>query len=135
MLTKTEQIFEANSPYNNPYQGTQPRWLFVCTAGLLRSPTGATLAAGYGINARSCGADTDLALIPLTANLIMWADKIVFVFEDCLDTAVRTFADRPPLLRKLRGATVLEIPDIYDYMNPQLVLEYETQLFQNPAIV
>ena len=131
MQTKTQQIFDANSPYDNPFQGKNPRWLFVCTAGLLRSPTGATMAAHHGINARSCGADQYLALIPLSANLILWADRIIFVYPSCLDEALHTFGDQPKLVAKLKQSTVLDIPDVYDYMNPELVQRYNEQLFND----
>jgi len=42
--TKNAEIFKTTAPYNNYSQGSAPRWLFVCSAGLLRSPTGAALA-------------------------------------------------------------------------------------------
>ena len=42
--TKNAEIFKTTAPYNNHSQGSAPRWLFVCSAGLLRSPTGAALA-------------------------------------------------------------------------------------------
>ena len=68
--TKNAAIFRTNAPYSNPYQGRAPRWLFVCSAGLLRSPTGAAMAIERGINARSCGSNFNYALIPCSANLI-----------------------------------------------------------------
>ena len=51
--TKNDAIFKTSAPYNNPYQTDRPRWLFVCSAGLLRSPTGAAMAIQRGINAVS----------------------------------------------------------------------------------
>jgi len=64
--TKNAEIFNTTAPYNNYNQGSTPRWLFVCSAGLLRSPTGAALAVKKGINARSCGSALDYALIPIS---------------------------------------------------------------------
>ena len=32
-MTMTEMIFNSKSPYDNPYQGTDSRVLFVCSAG------------------------------------------------------------------------------------------------------
>ena len=55
MKTKTEEIFELSAPYNNPYQGTDKKLLFVCSAGLLRSATAANLFAKKGYNTRGCG--------------------------------------------------------------------------------
>jgi predicted protein tyrosine phosphatase len=127
--TKNAEIFKTTAPYNNTYQGTDPRWLFVCTAGLLRSPTGAALAIRKGLNARSCGSDIDYALIPISANLIMWAEKIVFVNEDNYLDALALF-DEHEMLRNLlvMRAIVLDIPDIYNYNNPELIAEFEKQI-------
>jgi predicted protein tyrosine phosphatase len=127
--TKNAAIFKTTAPYSNHYQGSDPRWLFVCSAGLLRSPTGATLAIRKGINARSCGSEVDLALIPISANLVMWAEKIVFVNEiNYLDT-LQLFADHQKLhnLVVVRSL-VLDIPDMYEYNDPELVVEFEKQI-------
>lgn len=91
-MTKTTKIFELTAPYNNQYQGNATRLLFVCSVGMLRSPTAADVATGMGFNARSCGTDS-AALIPLSANLIMWADKIVFMNRDNYEEAMLTFAN------------------------------------------
>lgn len=86
----TQKIFELSTPYNNQYQGNAARLLFVCSVGMLRSPTAADVATGMGFNARSCGSDP-VALIPLSANLIMWADKIVFMNRENYEQALHTF--------------------------------------------
>jgi hypothetical protein len=130
--TKNAAIFETSAPYRNRYQGTAPRWLFVCSAGLLRSPTGATLAAQRGINARSCGSALEHALVPCSANLINWADKIVFVNEENYLEVLGEFADYPHLVTQIKEkAQVLDIPDNFEYMNPELQQAFETQLFNN----
>lgn len=129
--TKNAAIFQTNAPYSNPYQGNAPRWLFVCSAGLLRSPTGATLAAQRGINARSCGSNFNYALVPCSANLINWADKIVFVSGENLWQLEENFLGHKDLLEQLeRKAIVLNIPDNFEYMDPQLQQLFETELFQ-----
>ena len=92
--TKNDAIFKTTAPYSNHYQGSDPRWLFVCSAGLLRSPTGAALAIRKGINARSCGSEVDLALIPISANLVMWAQKIVFVNKENYQESLELFKDK-----------------------------------------
>ena len=128
--TRNDAIFKTTAPYANPYQGHSARWLFVCSAGLLRSPTGATLAAQHGINARSCGSNFNYALIPCSANLIHWADKIVFVNPHNRDELQLEFADIPQLVEELyRKSIVLDIPDNYDYMDPKLVQIFNKQLF------
>jgi predicted protein tyrosine phosphatase len=127
--TKNAEIFLTTAPYNNYHQGSAPRWLFVCSAGLLRSPTGAALAIRKGLNARSCGSAIDYALIPLSANLIMWAEKIVFVSEENYHESLELFKDHQRLhsLLTLRSL-VLDIPDIYNYNESDLVIEFEKQI-------
>lgn len=130
--TMNERIFKLNAPYNNPYQGSQPRWLFVCSAGLLRSPTGAVVAHHYGINARACGATMEYALIPISANLIMWAEKIVFVCPEVHEAALRLFKDYPNLVETIEARKhVLDIPDMFPYMDAELVAWFERELFSD----
>jgi len=129
--TKNAAIFKTNAPYSNPYQGTHPRWLFVCSAGLLRSPTGAALAIEHGINARSCGSNFNYALIPCSANLINWAEKIIFVNEDNLHQLEDNYVGMFDLLKQIEDkAIVLEIEDDHEYMAPELVRMFNTQLFK-----
>ena len=127
--TKNATIFSTTAPYNNPYQGDAPRWLFVCSAGLLRSPTGAALAVKKGLNARSCGSNFNYALIPCSANLIRWANRIVFVNEENLEQLEDNFLGHDYYLSLIdRKKLVLNIPDNYEYMHPELVAEFEKQI-------
>ena len=127
--TKNDAIFKTTAPYSNHYQGSDPRWLFVCSAGLLRSPTGAALAIRKGINARSCGSEVDLALIPISANLVMWAQKIVFVNKENYQESLELFKDKQMLHNLLVvRSLVLDIPDMYEYNDPELVIEFEKQI-------
>jgi len=129
--TKNDAIFRTNAPYSNPYQGDRPRWLFVCSAGLLRSPTGAALAIEHGINARSCGSNFNYALIPCSANLINWAEKIIFVNPDNLHQLEDNYVGMFDLLQQIEDkALVLSIEDDHEYMAPQLVELFNTQLFE-----
>lgn len=115
MKTKTEEILELSCPYANPFQGVASRYLFVCSAGLLRSPTAAAVAIELGYNARSCGSE-EYALIPLSVNLISWAEKIFFVGEYNYLTALDTFKkDYLVSLELKEKAVVWDIRDIYDY--------------------
>ena len=119
--TKNAAIFQLTAPYSNPYQGDYPRVLFVCSAGLLRSATGATVGSQLGLNTRNCGSE-HYALIPLSANLIAWAQKIYFVNEYNLNSAIRTFEDDESITDELLGKMeVLDIEDRFDYMHPELV--------------
>lgn len=126
--TKNAAIFKTNAPFSNPYQGSSPRWLFVCSAGLLRSPTGAAVASKHGINARAAGSNSRYALIPLSANLINWAERIVFVNENNYLEALREFHEHSELLNQIRAKSyIMNIPDVYNYNDPQLVREFESE--------
>jgi predicted protein tyrosine phosphatase len=127
--TKNAEIFNTTAPYSNHYQGSTPRWLFVCSAGLLRSPTGAALAIRKGINARACGSAVDCALIPISANLIMWAEKIVFVNKENYHESLELFADHQRLHNLITmRALVLDIPDMYEYNDHEVIIEFEKQI-------
>jgi len=129
MKTKNEQIFELSAPYDNPFQGEVPRVLFVCSAGILRSATGATVGAQMGLNTRGCGSHIEWALIPISVNLIMWADKIVFVNSENLQRTLVTFQDDECLLLDIEDkAVLLDIPDQYDYMHPVVVKIFQKAL-------
>lgn len=125
----TERILEDNGcPYHNQYQGTHKRLVFVCSAGLLRSPTAAVVAAKLGYNTRSCGS-ADIALIRLSANLVEWADKIIFMNSQNRLEAADTFSHDGYYMEILREKSVLwNIEDDYDYMEAGLVREIEYRL-------
>lgn len=128
--TKNAAIFKTTAPYANPYQGVAPRWLFVCSAGLLRSPTGAATAIKHGINARAVGSNPRYALIPLSANLINWAQKIVFVNDENYQQALKLFEWQGDLHYQLTTkAHVLDIPDVFEYGERELVDAFERALF------
>lgn len=124
MVTKTDAIFKLTTPYANPYQGKDKRLLFVCSAGLLRSATAANLFAKKGYNTRSCGSHP-YALIPFSENLRYWADKIIFVN---LENKV-VVADKFDLSNK--NVQVLNIPDDFEYNNPELIKLLEEQVDVN----
>ena len=127
--TLNDKIFQLNAPYKNPYQGQSPRWLFVCSAGLLRSPTAAAVAIKHGINARACGSNPNYALVPLSVNLIMWAEKIFFVNEQNFDQAVQNFRSAGYDDDIREKAVVWDIPDVYSYGDPELVELITQKLF------
>ena len=126
--TLNHKIFNLTAPYDNPYQGIRHRILFVCSAGLLRSPTGAHVGSTRGYNTRACGSSQKYALIPLTANLIEWAETIVFVNKENYDEAMRVFDDSSFDLSIKAKARILDIPDQYEAFHPTLV-EHFTKWF------
>ena len=109
----------------NPNQGDAVKVLCVCSAGLLRSPTLASVLAQKGYNTRAAGINEDYALVPVDEVLVQWADKIV-----CVEVLVAM-----EFSRKFPGATdkldSLDIPDCFPYMDPKLVEEIESQIVEN----
>lgn len=104
--------------YSNSYQGDYKRVLTVCSANMLRSPTIAHVlsAEPYNYNTRSAGI-AGFALIPVTEELLMWADEIV-----CADSEHTTVINK--MLQKLdidKPLLNLRIPDNYEYRNPKLI--------------
>lgn len=125
MQTKTEEIFKSNEcPYKNIYQGYQTRLLFVCTAGLLRSPTCATIGSQLGFNTRSAGSEDQYALIPVTWNLIQWANFIIFIEQKNYDEVLEKFSENEIAVGTIKEkAMVWSIPDNYEYMEKMLVFK------------
>lgn len=107
---------------NNPYQGKDRRILFVCSMGILRSATGARLYAPK-YNTRSCGTWGD-ALIPLTPQLIAWAQEIVFVNDHNYQMAVFEYGEN---VFKETPTKVLDIPDAFEHMHPELIKAFKEQ--------
>ncbi|NDB59080.1 hypothetical protein EB001_11575 [bacterium] len=115
--------------------GTEPsqlnyhRALFVCSMGLHRSATGATVGSLMGMNTRACGIK-DEALIPLSTNLVLWADTIYFMKERIYYKALRKWWDTSIEKDVRKKAVVWDIEDDYDYMEPELVEIVEKLLTQ-----
>ena len=104
--------------YSNSYQGDYKRVLTVCSANMLRSPTMAHVlsAEPYNFNTRSVGI-AGFALIPVTEDLLLWADEIV-----CADTEHAIYIRGKLMKYQLDKPIVnLNIPDIYEYRNPELI--------------
>lgn len=121
-MNYTEAIFNSKSPYNNDYQGNDKRVLFVCSAGILRSATAARIYARKH-NTRAAGSHF-YALIPVTHELLLWADEIVFVNEENYKTVCQKF-DLDSFERlKIK---VLNIEDQFEHMDPELIRQFEEQ--------
>ena len=100
------------------------RALFVCTQNRLRSPTAEQVFWQWpGVECASAGVHSS-ADVPLSAELIEWAD-IIFVMEK---------AHRNKMSSKFRASlrgkrvVVLGIPDEYEYMEPGLVRLLEAKV-------
>lgn len=98
-------------------QGNAKRVLCVCKAGALRSATAAHIlsAPPYEYNTR-CAGTREYALIPVDAVLASWAQEIVCMERSNYEALVRLFKHEitAPLI-------TLDIPDDYNYRQPELV--------------
>lgn len=104
---------------------TEPkRLLFVCSQNRLRSPTAEhVFATRPGVETLSAGLNTG-ADVPLSDELLRWADLVLVMEKRHREKLSREF--RPAL-----GATrviCLDIPDIYEYMDPELVALLEKRV-------
>jgi predicted protein tyrosine phosphatase len=85
---------------------------------MLRSPTIAHILSAdpYNFNTRSAGT-AEYALIPVTEDLLMWADEVV-----CADTEHALWV-RDKMMEWMLDKPIidLQIPDIYEYRNPELI--------------
>jgi len=118
MKTFTDIMFEATAPYDNPFQGKDKRVLFVCSAGILRSATAARIYAKK-YNTR-CAGSAPYALVPLSANLLAWAQEVVFVNKENYEDACKDW-------EFTQDVTILDIPDQYPHMHPELIKAFEEQ--------
>jgi predicted protein tyrosine phosphatase len=93
------------------------RFLFVCSQNRLRSPTAEQIFADWpGLAVASAGTNSD-AKVPLTDELVEWADTI-FVMERAHRNKVSSKFRRALGPRRI---VCLEIPDEYEFMDPALV--------------
>lgn len=104
--------------HSNRFQGQYKKVLTVCSAGILRSATAAHVLCQdpWNYNTRNVGT-APYALIPVSEDLLLWADEIVCMEHDhysYIKTKMQEwYIDKPVI--------VLGIEDIYEYRNPELV--------------
>lgn len=92
--------------------------LFICSENRLRSPTAETVFSNYpGVNAIGAGTNAD-AETPVSGDLIEWADVIFVMEKGHRDKVSKKFKD----LLKEKRLLCLDIPDNYEYMQPELVM-------------
>lgn len=108
----------------NRHQGDAVKALFVCSAGILRSPTAALhFAKTKGWNTRAVGDREEFALIPLSEALLHWADVIfVMTADQRLHIKLhfeQSFADK---------IFVLNIEDDFGFMDPDLVKSLDASM-------
>jgi predicted protein tyrosine phosphatase len=101
--------------------------LFICTQNSLRSPTAEKVFSGRaGLEVLSAGTAPN-AEMPVSADLIEWADVIVAMENYHRNKLNGRFGS---LLRDKRIA-VLGIPDNYEFMEPALVQLLEDRVPQH----
>jgi predicted protein tyrosine phosphatase len=129
MKSFSEQIRECREGVvDNPYQGQDKKVLFVCSMGILRSATGARLYA-HKYNTRAAGTWSD-ALIPLSPVLMAWANEIVFVNKHNYEMVRDEYDNdggQPGDFDKAFTFKVLNIPDSYPHMHPDLIKAFKDQ--------
>lgn len=95
--------------------------LFICSRNQWRSPTGEKVWKNYnGINSRSAGT-SPRARRTVTAKDIQWAD-IIFAMEQKHKNRIKADFSR---LLSYKDIYVLDIPDDYGFMDPELVRIFE----------
>ena len=90
--------------------------LFVCSENRLRSPTAEAVFSEYeGVQAIGAGTNND-AETPVSGDLIEWADVVLVMEKSHRNKISKKFKEQ----LKGKKRAVLEIPDVYDYMDPEL---------------
>jgi len=96
---------------------TPRRVLFLCSRNRLRSPTAEQVFSPWpGLEVDSAGLADD-AETPLSGDQLAWAELII-VMESAQRTRLQS---RFSLWLKGKRVVCLDIPDHYDYMQPELV--------------
>lgn len=98
--------------------------LFVCSENQLRSPTAEAVFSRYlGISAIGAGTNSD-SETPVSGDLVEWAD-VVLVMEKSHRNKI---SKKYKKLLKGKRLICLDIPDHYEYMQPELVKLFKTRV-------
>ena len=91
--------------------------LFICSENGLRSPTAEAVFSEYeGVEAIGAGTNSD-AQTPVSGDLIEWADIILVMEKSHRNKVSKKYKE----LLKNKRLVVLDIPDNYDCMQPELI--------------
>jgi len=91
--------------------------LFVCSENRLRSPTSEAVFSEYeGVEAIGAGTNSD-AETPVSGDLIEWADIILVMEKSHRNKVAKKYKE----LLKDKRLVVLDIPDNYECMQPELI--------------
>ena len=93
------------------------RALFICQFNRRRSATAErVLAKDPTLEVRSAGTSAEAA-VPVNARMLDWADVVFVMEEEQTRDLLRLFPTHPAIQRLV----CLEIPDVYHFLDPQLV--------------
>lgn len=105
--------------------------LFVCSRNKRRSLTAETIFRDHSVyDVKSCGTNTG-ARVKITAGLIGWADKIIFMEKRHKELASISFGDT---LEK-KQIYVLNIKDIYEFMDTKLIAKINQKMQELNLVV
>jgi predicted protein tyrosine phosphatase len=91
--------------------------LFVCSENRLRSPTAESVFSEYdGVEAIGAGTNAD-SETPVSGDLIQWADIVLVMEKSHKNKISKKHKD----LLKNKRLVVLDIPDNYSFMQPELI--------------
>lgn len=91
--------------------------LFICSKNIWRSPTAEFIAkTEYQLNAKSAGISAK-AQRKISNALLLWADIIFVMEEKHLEYLQEHFGE----VIAQKYIRVLDIPDVYKYMDPELI--------------
>jgi len=91
--------------------------LFICSENRLRSPTAEAVFSEYdGVEAIGAGTNSD-SETPVSGDLIEWADIILVMEKSHRNKVSKKYKE----LLKDKRLVVLDIPDNYDCMQPELI--------------
>jgi predicted protein tyrosine phosphatase len=100
------------------------KWVFICSANWVRSPTAEYVARKAGVLARSCGTSHGFVVAPVSREILEWAHVIVCMEKEHID-AVRKFHGSP----MTADVYCWNLPDDWDKAyDPQLTRIIEQKL-------
>lgn len=98
--------------------------LFVCSMNQWRSPTAEQIYRDHpAVNSRSAGTNKG-ARRAVTPELLEWADLVLVMEQKHLKRLREQFPDS----MQSKPAAVLDIPDLYRYMDPNLIRELQSSV-------
>ena len=131
-ITLRKDIKDGTVRYLPANQGANLRWLFVDERGVIASATGQLMAARVNINARCCGANVMQALVPISLQLVNWAQRIIIIDQANYDRITELFADFPNELAMLQAkSTTIVAPDTF-FNDPDIIEKINQQIPELP---